>query len=153
VAFGGSGPVHALRIAKKLRIGRIVCPAGAGVMSAFGLLASPLSFETFRSHRVALDGLSETRFVERFAELEEVAIRPLLDAGLERSGIRLLRRLDMRYVGQGYEVEVRLPEAPLASVLTRLAELFAEAYQAVFRTSFEGRTIEIVNWKVEALGP
>ena len=40
IAFGGSGPIHALRIARKLRIPRVVFPAGAGVMSAFGLLAS-----------------------------------------------------------------------------------------------------------------
>src|SRR6266851_2558658 len=40
VAFGGSGPIHALRVARKLKIPRVVCPTGAGVMSALGMLIS-----------------------------------------------------------------------------------------------------------------
>ena len=52
VVFGGSGPIHGARVARKLRIPRVVCPIGAGVMSAFGLLSSPLAFEIVRSHRV-----------------------------------------------------------------------------------------------------
>ncbi|MGY9011473.1 MAG: hydantoinase/oxoprolinase family protein, partial [Rhodobacterales bacterium] len=45
VGFGGSGPMHAARVARKLKVPRIVFPMGAGVMSAFGLLISPISFE------------------------------------------------------------------------------------------------------------
>ena len=52
VAFGGSGPVHALAIARKLRIPRVIFPIGAEVMSALGLLVSPLGFEIARSRRV-----------------------------------------------------------------------------------------------------
>jgi len=54
VVFGGSGPIHGSRIARKLRIPRVVCPAGAGFMSAFGLLASPIGFEQVQSLRVEL---------------------------------------------------------------------------------------------------
>ena len=57
VAFGGSGPLHAMRVARKLRIPRVVCPWGAGVMSAFGLLTSPIGFELVRSRRIGLEGL------------------------------------------------------------------------------------------------
>ena len=45
IVFGGSGPIHGTRIARKLRIPRVICPSGAGVMSAFGLLTSPIGFE------------------------------------------------------------------------------------------------------------
>ena len=51
IVFGGSGPIHGARIARKLRIPRVVCPSGAGVMSAFGLLASPVGFELVQSLR------------------------------------------------------------------------------------------------------
>ena len=57
VAFGGSGPVHALAVARKLRIPRVIFPIGAGVMSALGLLVSPLGFEVSRSRRILLAGL------------------------------------------------------------------------------------------------
>ena len=57
VAFGGSGPVHALAIARKLRIRRVIFPIGAGVVSALGLLVSPLGFEISRSRRNLLADL------------------------------------------------------------------------------------------------
>jgi N-methylhydantoinase A len=57
IAFGGSGPAHAIRIARKLRIPRVVLARGAGVFSALGLLASPLAFEVARSHPVTLQRL------------------------------------------------------------------------------------------------
>ena len=62
VAFGGSGPVHALAIARKLRIPRVIFPIGAGVMSALGLLVSPLGFEVSRSRRVFLADLDAASF-------------------------------------------------------------------------------------------
>src|SRR6185436_8945106 len=45
VAFGGAGPVHAYGLARKLGIGRVICPLGAGVMSAFGLLLAPIAVD------------------------------------------------------------------------------------------------------------
>ena len=62
VAFGGSGPVHALAIARKLRIPRVIFPIGAGVMSALGLLVSPLGFEVSRSRRVFVADLDPASF-------------------------------------------------------------------------------------------
>ena len=58
IVFGGSGPIHGSRIARKLRVPRVVCPSGAGVMSAFGLLSSPVGFEQVQSLRVALADLT-----------------------------------------------------------------------------------------------
>jgi hypothetical protein len=67
VVFGGSGPVHGARIARKLRVPRVICPFGAGVMSAFGLLASPGRFRAgaVASH-VGLHATHDGRM--RFAE-------------------------------------------------------------------------------------
>ena len=57
IAFGGSGPAHALRVAKKLRIPKVIFPVGAGVMSAIGLLTTPISYATLRSSRIGLNQL------------------------------------------------------------------------------------------------
>jgi len=150
VAFGGSGPLHGVRVARKLRIPRVICPSAAGVMSAFGLLASPLGFELVRSHREALDALSSDALVEKLDALAREASAILCDAGLHESEISTRWRLDMRYVGQGYEVEVTLPENAKKGALPAL---FGRAYESVFGVSFADRPIEIVNWKAEALGP
>jgi N-methylhydantoinase A len=150
VAFGGSGPLHGIRVARKLRIPRIVCPSAAGVMSAFGLLASPLGFELVRSRREGLDRLAPERLAEELGALGRETAAFLRQAGLADAEIRTSYRLDMRYVGQGYEVEVALPEQPEKA---GLPALFGRAYAGVFGVSFDDRPIEIVNWKAEALGP
>ena len=153
VAFGGSGPLHAVRVARKLRIPRVVCPWGAGVMSAFGLLTSPVAFELVRSHRVGLDGLRAGEFDDQLDRLANDAMKFLDAAGVPRDQVRRSFRLDMRYEGQGYEVEVALPGRPAAEILPALPALFGAAYSSVFGQSFDDRRIEIVAWKVEAAGP
>ena len=154
VAFGGSGPIHALNVARKLRVPRVVFPVAAGVMSALGLLASPLSFEIARSFRVVLDDLDAARFAATMRALDEKAASFLLDAGVEAEAIRTRRVLDMRFRGQGHEIEVALPEGEdPAAAFNALAALFREAYAEVFSSSPLTEAIEIVNWKVEARGP
>jgi N-methylhydantoinase A len=154
VVFGGSGPVHGARIARKLRVPRVISPAGAGVMSAFGLLASPVGFELVQSQRVALQDLDATGLAQRLDSLA-ARVRAQLGAALGDAAQGTVRvRLDMRYIGQGYEVEVALPPqmAP-AQAHAALGPLFAAAYAAVFGQSFADRPVEIVAWKVEIQGP
>ena len=145
VAFGGSGPMHALRIARKLRIPKVIFPAGAGVMSAIGLLATPLTFASLRSHRARLARVGPAELAEGFAPLLGQARAQLSAAGVASGEIALTRRLDMRYVGQGYEVEVELPEGrDDVDVVAQLAALFQASYEAVFATSFLDNEVEIV---------
>jgi N-methylhydantoinase A len=154
VAFGGSGPAHALRIARKLGIREVIFPAGAGVLSAFGLLASPLSHEIVRSERVFVDQLDAEGFAARLQDLAEEVFAPLREAGIDAADLTITRRLDMRYRGQGYEIEVELPgELSAQRAFEGLQQLFARRYEQVFSMSFIEQPLEIVNWKVEAAGP
>ena len=84
VAFGGSGPLHALAIARKLKIPRVVFPVGAGVMSALGLLISPLAFEMARSRRIHVADIDAADFAATFRALEGEAKSHLLSAGVRR---------------------------------------------------------------------
>jgi N-methylhydantoinase A len=153
VAFGGSGPLHALSIARKLKIPRVVFPVGAGVMSALGLLVSPLSFEMARSRRVHVADLSPEDFGTTFEALASEATQYLTRAGVAPGDVRLVRRLDMRYQGQGHEIEVTLPEVGDARALfDQLDELFGAAYEKTYALRL-AEPLEIVNWKVEAAGP
>ena len=154
VAFGGAGPLHALRVARKLRIGKVVFAVGAGVMSAIGLLASPQAFELLQSDWVDLDALDAASFDRRFASLVQRAAAPLDNAHKgARNGFAVRRAIDMRYSGQGYEIEVVLPDGGGADLLPRLPGLFDECYARVFARPFSKRPIEIVNWKVEVSVP
>jgi N-methylhydantoinase A len=153
VAFGGSGPLHAVRVARKLRIPCVICPWGAGVMSAFGLLVSPIGFEIVRSHRVGLSDLDADAFGTILERLAAEAGRFLIQAGVPADSIERVFSVDMRYDGQGYEVEVELPQDSPAAILQQLPSLFAKTYAKLFGLSFSDRDIEIVAWKIEARGP
>ncbi len=154
VAFGGAGPVHALRIARKLGIPSVVLPAGAGVMSAFGMLVSPLSFQLAKSNRGLLDDWTAADFATFLDRLTTEASDFLLRAGVGLAEITVHRGLDMRYRGQGYEIEVDLPATDdVGGLFDRLPELFARSYAKIFSVSYLDEPIEIINWKVEVEGP
>ena len=150
IAFGGSGPAHAISIARKLRIPKVVFPVGAGVMSAIGLLMTPISYATLRSGSTRLDDLDQEGLEAGFTPVERQAHDLLVEAGVPADAIEMVRRLDMRFCGQGHEVEVRLPDHP---VLADLDDLFHETYARGFATTPLDAAIEIVNWKIEVGGP
>lgn len=153
VAFGGSGPLHALSVARKLKIPRVVLPVGAGVMSALGLLVSPLAFEVARSRRIHVADIDAKDFASTFAALENEAAGYLRRAGVPDADIRIVRHLDMRYQGQGHEIEITLPTTDnVAGIFADLGELYGRAYEKTYGLRLDEPT-EIVNWKVEAVGP
>ena len=150
IAFGGSGPAHAIRVARKLRIPKVIFPVGAGVMSAIGLLTTPISYATLLSGRIRLDALDQAGLENGFAPVESQARDLLCEAGVAAEEIVTERRLDMRFCGQGHEVEVRLPAACSVGDLT---SLFLQTYAEVFAATPIDAAVEIVNWKIEASGP
>ena len=150
IAFGGSGPAHALRVARKLRIPKVIFPVGAGVMSAIGLLMTPISYATLRSGQIKLDDLDQAGLEAGFASVETQAVDLLIEAGVPPGDIEIERRLDIRFQGQGHEVEVRLPDNVNVS---EIAGLFSQTYARIFAATPLGTEIEIVNWKIEASGP
>ena len=154
VAFGGSGPIHALEVARKLRIPQVIFPVGAGVMSAIGLLASPLSFEEVQFRHVFLEELVCEEFEENFRALEKKVSTTLVASGVPIDQIHSNFLLDMRYSGQGYTIEVPIPDSKaLGSIFPSLKELFEEQYSTVYSQVDLNSSVEITTWKVNASGP
>ena len=154
VAFGGSGPLHAMGVAEKLKIPRVIFPIGAGVYSALGLLASPLSFELSRSRRVITDDIDAKIFFDLFEPLVKETTKSLKEAGVCDQEIRISRQIEARYFGQTHEIQVQLPdEEPLDEIFSAFRKLFEERYAEVYSFAVIDAPIEIINWKVIASGP
>lgn len=154
VAFGGCGPIHALGLARKLRVPRVLFPVGAGVMSALGLLVSPLSFETSRSDRVQLSALDAQAFASACRSVIDEAVGFLRRGGLDPQDILVSLLLDMRYQGQGHEIDVRLPAASdTTAAFPELRRMFERRYEELYGSAPLDEPIEIINWRVEARGP
>ena len=73
IAFGGAAPLHAVRLAQKLGIQRVVVPPDAGVGSALGFLGAPIAYEVVRTLLVRLDALEQTTIDALFADMREEA--------------------------------------------------------------------------------
>ena len=153
VAFGGSGPLHAMPVAEKLKIPRVVFPIGAGVYSALGLLASPLAFELARSRRVVADDIDGGTFAGMFEPLVLEASAFLKEAGVSDADIRIARQIDIRYFGQTHEIQVTLPEGDPTVAFGNLRNLFETRYAEVYTFATLDAPLEIMNWKVSAIGP
>ncbi|MGC1687709.1 MAG: hydantoinase/oxoprolinase family protein [Candidatus Acidiferrales bacterium] len=153
-AFGGAGPVHGFRIAQALGSPAFIAPLGAGVMSTIGFLVAPLAFDFARSWRAPITGLDWERANALLAEMEAEG-RALLEASnVPSHEVRFRREADMRYVGQGYEIPVRLPDEKLKeSSASRLLALFEETYRRLYGRLGPPVAIEITNWRVWCSGP
>jgi N-methylhydantoinase A len=154
VPFGGAGPLHAARIADELGIATIVVPPNAGVVSAYGLVASDYTKFDAVTRKMKLDEATARDAAEIFAEMRARLAARFADMKLPGELV-YAHTLDMRFVGQAFEVGVEIPADRLDSLdAAYLAELFTDAHH---RTFMHGATlerpVEIVTLRVGATLP
>jgi len=137
VATGGCGPAHAARLALALGIRRLIMPASAGVASAIGLLAAEVKFDLSRSRLAAMDGLAPEEAEAIYADMEREA-----EQVLGRRPAVLLREVDLRYVGQGYELTVPFENA---------REQFERLYARRYGMASPGEAVEATTWRLTAV--
>src|SRR6059036_943639 len=153
-AFGGAGPVHCWQVARVLRVPRILLPFGAGAISAYGLLSAPLAFDFVRTHRERLDIADWPTLNRLFAEMESEGRALLARAGVRETDVRVARVAEMRYLGQGHEVEATVPAGALSTAsLDAMTSSFESAYRALYHRLPQGVPIEALNWRVTVAGP
>jgi N-methylhydantoinase A len=152
VAFGGMGPTIAWRIAAELGIGRILVPRDPGAFSAWGMLVTDVHQEHSLTRLTSLDQASPAAIDTLFAELEYQGIADLLREKLPPDSIHTLRSAGMRYRGQSYEVSVPVGAVASAGDVERLAKAFHEAHRRRYGHMAANEAVEIVNFKVTAVG-
>jgi N-methylhydantoinase A len=150
VASGGAGPVHALGLMRKLRAARSVFPLGAGVMSALGLLMAPASYNLVLTYKAEFSTLDLGELEEVFQGLEEEGRAILKKA--EPDGVpSFARSIDMRYVGQGHDLNIILPSQMLPTVeRSTVLDGFYSAYKARYGYVSTDSPVETVNLQVRA---
>lgn len=154
-ATGGGGPLHAYQVARKLGVGRILCPAGAGVASAIGLLRAPAGVTLVRSCLQAFDGIDWPALDRQFAALEQQACLVLERTGTDMAAVQLRRTCDLRYAGQSSETSVAMPAGNYTQAGTHAAALdaFEQAYRSRYAQSPRSAGIELTALQVECVSP
>jgi N-methylhydantoinase A len=150
LATGGAGPVHAWHVARKLGVKRVVCPPGAGAGSTIGMLMAPARVDRVASFTQPLAGADFAVAGRIFAELEKEALDVLRLTGADIGARSIGRLADMRYIGQGSEIIVSLPE-PLNEAGVR-AE-FEAAYKALFARTPPGAAVQFVALRLSVSAP
>ncbi len=131
----------------------MISPFGAGVGSPFGLLAAPLAFDFVRSAYSRLDNLDWNFANGLLREMADEGRQVLESSGLTGSAIQYQRTADMRYVGQGHEVSVPLPDGVLnENHLPQIAAAFEEIYRGLYGRKGPDVPLEVINWRVIASG-
>ena len=151
VAFGGAGPQHACELAEGLGISRVLAPATPGALSAYGVAIADVTKDYSQTALLALDQVTAERLREGFAGLRTRALADLQAEGVPRRRVRVQQLLDMRYVGQSYELTVDLPKLGLR-VASRAARAFHAAHAQRFGYADERAPIEVVNLRLKAVG-
>ena len=148
IAFGGAAPLHACRLAVKLGIGRVVVPTDAGVGSAVGFLCAPVAYDVVRSRYMTLLGFEAVTANTMLDAMRDEALS-VVRAGAPEAPLDEDRTAFMRYVGQGHEIEVELPERPLvADDSALLKERFDRAYESLYARTIPDADVEILSWAI-----
>jgi len=134
VAFGGAGPLHACALARALRMPRVLIPAHPGALSALGILLA----DSVRDYSRTVMLPADADFEPYFRELEKTAELKDADATCARS-------IDVRYVGQGYELNV--PAGP------DFLDLFRRAHKKRYGYADEHKPVEVVNLRLRTTVP
>jgi N-methylhydantoinase A len=145
IAYGGAGPLHAGALARECGIGRVVVPAHSGAFSALGCLVSPLRYDAVQTHRTRLEGWDAKLVGDRFRALEAQCLRPLRDEGHAPERMLVARSVDLRYVGQNYELEIPWGEGSLAGLRVAFEQRHRQLYGYA-----TGEGVECVNLRVVA---
>ena len=152
VASGGAGPLHGAEVAQMLGIPEVIVPPYPGINSAIGLLTTDLKYDVVRTAFLVSNRMDLERMNADLAALEQVVRAQLTADGLDPTRATIERSADARYVGQGYELRLALPQARLgARDLDAALDRFHELHEREYGHHFAQSPIELVNLRVTAV--
>ena len=149
VPFGGAGPLHAASVASDLGIKQVVVPPSAGVISAYGLIASDFTQFTSLTRRVTVDDSAPDVVRQTYASMVEEASTRFKALNLQgEPSVDFIA--DMRFVGQAFEVPVRFDVAMLAQLTADdiRARFNEEHHKVYFFGGASSKPVELVSFRL-----
>jgi N-methylhydantoinase A len=147
-AFGGAGPVHAAALAQELGIPKVIVPFASGVFSAYGILVSDVQLDYSRTHLLSLsegDKEAEEVVKETIDDFTHKAKKELAEQDINVKNATLGPSVDMRYVGQSYELTVGF--TTMADAQMR----FHQKHNRIYGYAMPAENVEIVTIRLRVL--
>lgn len=149
VATGGAGPVHAIEIARKLRIPQVLFPIAAGAGSCLGFLAAPIRVDRSWSKPTGLEAIDWREVDDALSQLKQDAELELASALTSKADVDWEMLVELRYVGQGANLTVSFPLRSVdASFSKELEASFHRSYQKNYGGILPAGRLEIVTWRI-----
>jgi len=142
--FGGAGGLHAVSLAKALRVSRVLVPAAPGALSAIGVIAADVIKDQSRTIMLEVNGTTKRQLAKVFAEMEWQAQSALRNEGFPRAKQRHERLLAVRYKGQSFELEIDAADD--------IAHRFHRTHNKRYGYAQKENAVEIVSARLRSIG-
>lgn len=144
VAYGGAGPLHAGRLAARTGMPRVLVPPYSSLFSAYGCLVADLRYDAGRTLRFRLDDTQRVIWEDAFRRMESQLLLQMADEGLPTEEALLSRAMDLRYVGQNYELEIPVePGMGSETIRHRFTDQHRRQYEYATDEPIEGVALRV----------
>lgn len=152
MAFGGAGPLHGVALGQIIAAKNVIAPLHPGITAAMGLLVTEPRYEFTQSSLTILQSGSAADFATVNAVFDRLlaeAAAQLAADGIAPEGQRFERIAECRYVGQGFELRVAVPEGPFtADTAQEMARRFFVVHRTEYGHAFEDQAVQMVTLRV-----
>jgi N-methylhydantoinase A len=145
VTFGGAGGLHAAELARNLAIPQVLIPGNPGLLSALGALLADITKDYSRSYLTPESAVRWPDIEHVYGDLERQARRAMAAEGCTRNVVKLIRQIDLRYLGQAYELTLPFSRGCLRH--------FHATHEKRYGYADGSREVEIVTLRVRAVSP
>lgn len=150
VGFGGAGPVHSCDLAARLGIDTVLIPPRAGVAAAFGMIVAPVAYDAVRSHRVLFGRVTAEELGVLHREMA-AECETRLPKTVNTAEVTHEFSVDMRYLGQGYDVNVVFsPGSTHEETLAAIRNGFERAYLKLYGRIYPDLALELMTFRLSA---
>lgn len=152
VAAGGASPIHTGVLARALGIPRVIVPKASSVFCALGGLQADAKYDYVSTFLSRTSEVDPQKLAQELAKLEQQGIARLEKDGVPEAQRRTEFSLDMRYVGQHWDIAVPLRMVEGAPDLSAAVAEFHERHDMLHGYKMEDRETEVVNCRLIAIG-
>lgn len=152
MAFGGAGPLHGVALGQLISAKNVIAPLHPGITAAMGLLVTEPRYEFTQSALTILQGADAgvlAAISATFDRLQAEAVAQLKSDGIAAADQKFTRIAECRYLGQGFELRVDVPDGPFtAATATEVARRFFATHRTEYGHAFDDQPVQVVTLRV-----
>jgi N-methylhydantoinase A len=153
VTYGGAGPLHACDLADELGISQVLIPMAPGGLCALGALVADFRFDFVRTRMLIVNDETSSAIRATFKELRDVSADAITQLGISDRQINTVSVIDMRYLGQNYELPIPADDYQDERFLAKVLQRFHQEHERVYGYAQPEALVQAVSYRLTATIP